>query len=99
MRFGLRRVPRCACGEIEARLRAARAVRDEMLTWGTPLEEWKKLWEVPRTTIPGGLAQRLIERRRDDPFVPAHVTGVAMSDLEWRQAIWHANPRWRVIDL
>jgi hypothetical protein len=39
--------PPCICDEIEARVREAIVIRDEMATWPTPLEAWKKLQVMP----------------------------------------------------
>ncbi len=39
--------PPCMCDEIEGRVRAAIAMRDEMARWKTPLEEWIALQEMP----------------------------------------------------
>lgn len=45
--------PPCICEEIEAHVKDACALRDEMATWDTPLNEWKKLQQmqilVPKT--------------------------------------------------
>ena len=38
--------PPCICDEIEARVRDACAMRDEIAAWDTPLEEWKKLQQM-----------------------------------------------------
>ncbi len=39
--------PPCNCAEIETYVQAACALRDEMAAWATPLEEWKRLQEMP----------------------------------------------------
>jgi hypothetical protein len=51
--------PPCICGDIEAQVRDACAMRDEMATWPTPLEAWKKLQE----------AQMLVPKGQSKPFV------------------------------
>ena len=53
--------PPCICAEIEAHVRDACALRDEMATWATPLEEWKKLQEAQ--------VQVLVPKGQPKPFV------------------------------
>lgn len=45
--------PPCLCDDIEARVEEACAMRDEMATWPTPLEAWKRLQAMP-ALVPKG---------------------------------------------
>lgn len=53
--------PPCICEEIEAHVRDACALRDEMTTWDTPLNEWKKLQQM----------QVLVPKAKPKPYVDA----------------------------
>jgi hypothetical protein len=58
--------PLCICEDIEAHVRDACALRDEMTAWDTPLNEWKKLQQM-QVLVPK--AKPEFEIRQAIPYV------------------------------
>ena len=60
--------PPCMCDEIEAHVREAIAIRDEMAKWPTPLDEWRELQEMPVLKLRSEPEQPKLRDRRNRPL-------------------------------